>query len=228
MKKSHFLLCMGFIALMVIGCKKDKFTAKDPKADYAYFGLTKRRYIEYKVQYIEHDSLLAQHDTTNFFYKTVIGEEYYDNEGRLAHEYLRYRKMDENSGYTFLSKWVILIADNQAQLVEENQRRIKLIFPITDKQEWDVNIYNDKGKMPAHYSSIHQPFSNNQFSTDSASTVEMYNYQTLIDNRLETETYAKNIGLVSKTSRELYFQFGQTEPYKGTELYMNIIKTGIE
>lgn len=230
MRRLHVVIyCFLGVALMLASCKKNDYTAVDPSRDYPYFGLEQGRFIVYDVLYIEHDSLLNKHDTTQFYYKTVIGDEYYDNQGRLGYEFMRYKKDNLTDDFTFLSKWLIQIADNQAQLVEENQRKVKMVFPIkSKKQEWDVNIYNVEAPAIASYSSIHQPFSNTYFSTDSATTIEYNRYQTLIDDRLEEEIYAKNIGMISKTSKELYFQFGQTKPFKGTEMYMNIIQTGIE
>lgn len=230
---AKFISLKGGIALFVLliigfSCKKNTFKAVDPVTEYSYFGLGKGRFIEYKVEYIEHDSLLNKHDTTNFFYKTVIGEEYYDNQDRLGYEYLRYRKDSLNGEYTFLSKWLIQIVDNRAQLVEENQRKTKLIFPITDSQKWDINAFNNEDELEAHYEDIHTTYQNDDFQTDSSVTVEIYKYETLIDKYLEQEIYAKGVGMISKISRELYFQFGQTKPYKGTDLKMEIFKTGKE
>lgn len=226
LKRTSYLL-LGILVLLV-ACKKNENLAVNPQLDYAYFGLEQGRFVEYEVNYMEHDSLLNKHDTTRFYYKTVIGDEYMDNEGRKGYEFMRYRKDSLMDNYQFLSKWVIQIADYQAQLVEENQRLIKMVFPILKTQEWDVNVYNNDEATLAHYKDIHSPYANMYFSTDSSTTVETKNYQTLIDDQLEQETYAKNVGMISKVSKELYFQFGQTKPFKGTELYMEIMTTGIE
>jgi|SRR5690554_4631066 len=217
-----FVLLLG----IVYSCKKNNYKGIDH--GYDYYGLTEGRFVEYSVTYIDHDSLLNKHDTLNFYLKTVVGDAYIDNEGREAHEFLRYKKDSLHENYQFLNKWVTLIADNKAQLVEENQRKVKLVFPVLKKQVWDVNMYNNIGERESRYEVIHQPYSLSSFAFDSTTTVEFYKYETLIDDRLEQEVYAKGIGMIYKVSKELYYQFGQSIPFKGTEWYYTIISTGIE
>lgn len=225
MKKNLFLLLL-LVTGIISSCKKNNYQPLD--YGYDYYGLEKGRFIEYEIRYMEHDSLLNKHDTSIFYLKTVIGSEYVDNEGRTGFEYLRYRKNSLSGEYVFLNKWVTLIADRKAQLVEENQRKVKLVFPVGKEQEWDANMYNNLGEQLAHYEGINIPYANSFFSTDSAVTVEFYKYKSLIDDRLEQEIYAKGIGMVYKVSKNLYYQFGWTSPYKGTELYYSVIATGTE
>lgn len=219
---------LTFILLALTSCKKDTFQPRNAEHDFAYFGLIKGRFVEYKVQSIIHDSLLNQHDTTTYYYKTVIGDEYYDNEGHLGYEFLRYQKDSLQKPYQFISKWIAMIAENKAQLVEENQRKIKLVFPIIFSQKWESNVYNYLDDQEAQYEQIDVPYSNGNFSTDSSISVVYYRYKTLIDDRLEGERYAKGVGMIEKTSKELYYQFGSTTPYKGKESYFRIINFGME
>ncbi len=210
----------------VLSCKKNNYKSVD--FGYDYYGLTQGRFVEYKVTYIDHDSLLNKHDTLNFYLKTLIGDEYIDNEGRTAYEFLRYKKDSISGDYHFINKWVSLIADNKAQLVEENQRKVKLVFPVKKNQFWDVNMFNNLGEQEASYEVFNKPYSISTFNFDSTATVELYKYKTLIDDRLEQEVYAKGIGMIYKVSKELYYQFGISVPFKGTEWYYTIISTGIE
>lgn len=219
----YTLLLIG----VFVSCKKPN-TYNETEKGYTYFGMEQGRFVEYHVQYMNHDSLLNQHDTLEFYYKTVIGDEYIDNEGRKGYEFLRYKKDSLNGDYTFLSKWAIFLADNKAQLVEENQRKVKLVFPVKKNQIWDVNMYNSLGQQNTHYETTHTSLSYSNLNFDSTSTVEYKRFKTLIDDQLEQEIYAKGVGMIYKISRELQFQFGIPTPYKGTEWYYTIVNFGVE
>lgn len=220
---SYALLLIG----TMVSCKKPN-TYKETEKGYAYFGMEQGRFVEYHVQYMNHDSLLNKHDTLEFYYKTIIGDEYIDNEGRKGYEFLRYKKDSLNGNYTFLSKWAIFLADNKAQLVEENQRKVKLVFPIQKNQLWDANMYNSLGQQETHYETIHAPLSYSNLHFDSTTTVEYKHLKTLIEDQLDQEIYAKGVGMIYKVSRELQFQFGFSTPYKGTEWYYTVVNFGME
>lgn len=222
-----FLIALSVVlSLSLFSCKKNNY--KNTDFGYTYFGMEQGRFIEYEVQYIEHDSLLNKHDTTSFYYKTVIGDKYIDNEGRKGFEFMRYKKDSLNQNYVFLSKWTIFLEDNKAQLVEENQRKIKLVFPVNKTQIWDINAFNPLGEQNAHYENINTAVSYSNLHFDTTTTVEFKRYKTLIDDQLEQEVYAKNVGMIYKVSKELYFQFGISKPFKGTETYYTVINYGKE
>lgn len=223
-RKSIFLFIIPLVGLF--SCQKDQY--KDLDFGYDFFGIEEGRFVEYSVRYIEHDSLLNQHDTLDFFYKTLIGEKYIDNEGREAHEFLRYKKDSLHQEYQFINKWVILIANDQAQLVEENQRKIKMIFPVKKSQKWNSNAYNSLADQEAHYEHLNELVDLGLEQPRHSVTVEFERYTTLIDDRLEQEVYAKGIGMVTKISKDLYYQFGASQPFKGIEWYYNFHATGIQ
>lgn len=224
MKYSNLILIV--VIFLFASCKKNVDSTLE--YGYEYFGLEKGNFVEYKVSYMEHDSLLQKHDTTHFYYKTVIGDEYIDNEGRKGYEYLRYRKDSLQQEYTFLSKWSTFIADFRAELVEENQKKIKLIFPLKKNETWNVNSFNMNGERLAFFEEVHKSKNIGNHPFDSTATIEIYRYKTLIDDRLDQEVYAKNIGMIYKVSKDLYFQFGWTLPYRGTEIYYEYLNSGKE
>lgn len=224
--KNIFFYIAIVLSLFLVACKKNNYKNSTIESDKTFFGLEQGRFIEYKVQFMDHDSLLNKHDTSIFYYKTVVGDEYIDNEGRKGFEFLRYKKDSIAGTYEFISKWTTVIADNKAQLVEENQRKIKLIFPFNTSESWNVNMLNTTNEQLAHYEEIYQ--SKNYFNLyfDSTVTVEFHRFQSLIDDQLEQEVYAKGIGMIYKVSKNLYYQFGYSNPFKGTELYYTVINYG--
>jgi hypothetical protein len=100
------------------------------------------------------------------------------------------------------------------------------VFPITTSQTWDANIYNTDGEQLAHYEDIYSPKDYSGLHFDSTTTVEYHKFKSLIDDQLEQETYAKGVGMIYKVSKTLYYQFGFSKPFKGSELYYTVINFG--
>jgi hypothetical protein len=208
-----------------ISCKKNTV---EIDFETEYFGLSKGNFAEYDVTHIFHDSLLQKHDTTHYQLKTLIGDDYIDNIGRTARKFHRFIRKNSNLPWQEIDIWTAIIIDNRAELVEENQRLIKLVFKPTFDKTWDINSFNNLGQKTALYSSIGEPKTINGMLFDETVTVEEDNYTTLIEKRLKYEVYAKNIGLVSKYWKDLKFNFGSTIPLKGEEEYYEIVAYGIQ
>ena len=110
----------------IAACKKQ---VDPPSFNYDYYDLTFGRFIEYDVLEINHDvDQTVQHDTLRYQLKTVIGDTVIDNEGRIARKFIRYKRSNSNSNWAQTDLWTTIIDQNRAELVEENQRVIKMIF----------------------------------------------------------------------------------------------------
>lgn len=219
--------CFCLLVLAItFSCKKNSVDASAFDKQEHYFGWEKGKFVEYEVTSIFHDSLLAKHDTIYYQLRTVIGDTFIDNSGRVANEFLRYRRLNATDQWEFTDKWTGIIADNKAQLVEENQRIVKMVFKPSLTETWDANMYNLDETRMAKYLSIDVEKQFNNFIFPKTTTVEFYRYKTLIDDRYESETYAENVGLIEKTSKDLYFKFGSTIPMKGKEVYYRVINFG--
>lgn len=226
MRIGKILLLLSLIAF--VACKKnDKTTTYPMHTD--YFPLTEGRFIIYDVSEMIHNEDINQHDTMQYWLKTVVGQVYIDNSGRSARELIRYKSVDSGISWQTMDIWTSILDGNRAETVEENQRLLKLVFAPTTDKEWDINVYNTKAKQNAHYTSILVPFSLNTFQFDSTIQVEQANYFTLVDFKNQNEVYAKGIGLVQKTFKDLEIQnFDTLNVQKGKELYLNCISFGFE
>lgn len=214
-----FLLIIGLFA-----CKK----TSPPDFHREYFGLEPGRFVVYDVLSINHDSQLGLHDTTYYQLKTVWGDTVIDNEGRIAREYLRYLRADANSNWALQDVWTGVIDGIRAELMEENQRTVKLVFAPTISKIWDANAYNMLDEIECTYTNIHQDTLINGISLDSSLIVDQDEYFSLIDTVKKYEVYAKGVGLVGKYFRDNHYQFGSSEVVLGTELFYEIVSTGIE
>lgn len=224
--KTKLLLIPMLMATFIFSsCKKDK-----PNLDFQteYFGLEEGRFVEYDVTYMFHDSLLGKHDTIHYQLRTLVEDTVIDNVGRVARKFYRYQRKDASKPWLVKDLWTAIIEGDRAELVEENQRLIKLVFIPTEDKEWNINAFNNLGDMSAHYSGLNKAQTINGMDFASTVTVEQEDYKTLIDTRRKYEVYAKGVGMVYKYYKNLNFKFGSTKPIKGEEYYYSVINYGVQ
>jgi hypothetical protein len=225
MNKNFFYI---LIILTILSCKKDDVEVLKSHAN--YFQLTPGRYTIFNVEEMYHDEdLIIKHDTIRYQLKTVIGEEYTDNAGRIGRKYYRYQRTDTSFEWEIEDVWVALQTNTSGELIEENQRIVKLSIPVTSNKTWDLNAFNSLEKKEASYENLHQKaiIKGNHF--DSTLKVKQAYFKSLIDYQNQYEIYATNIGLVGKVYKDLIIDnFDTLDVQKGNELHYNLVEYGIE
>lgn len=222
MRSVRKILFFPFLVLL-FSCKKDN---SNPELNLDYFGLSKGAFIEYQVTEISHDiDALIQHDTIYYQLKTVIGDTFVDNQGRIANKFLRYKRMNSTYNWQLTDVWTTIIEDNRGELVEENQRIIKLVFPPSKGKDWNPNAFNNMNAEESYYAQIHKAFMN----FDSTLFVEQDDFFSLVDRRKKHEVYAKGIGLIHKYFKDLKISgFDTLNVQFGTELYYDYLSHGVQ
>lgn len=228
MKNTTTYILSGLILLTaIVACKKNPA----PNFHYDYFNLGEGKYVIYDVVEITHDDDLNQHDTLVYQLKTVWGDPYIDNEGRNATEFLRYKRNSPSDPWQYSDVWTGIIDGIRAEIVEENQRVVKLVFAPTLQKTWDANAYNMMEELNCYYREIHQDTIVGGVAFDSTLVVEQANESNAIDTIRKFEVYAKNVGLIYKFSRDLNFQYDMSgAPYlnEGKEIFYTYSSSGIE
>jgi hypothetical protein len=228
--KSTFLNFVVFssVLLFLLACEKD--TTEQISFDYEYYDLTPGRFCIYDVVDIEHDENQAvQHDTTYYQLKTVIGDTFIDNSGRITRKFLRYTRDSIQDNWLLKDVWTTLIENNKAELVEENQRIVKLVFKPTYEKVWNINMFNISSKINAKYAAIDQPFTIGNQVFDKTLKVDIQNFFSLVDDRVKYDVYAKNVGLIYKYFKDnTIANFDKNTIKKGKELYYTLVSYGIE
>jgi hypothetical protein len=186
------------------------------------------RYVIYDVVDVTHDDALGLHETLNYQLKTVWGETYIDNEGRVAREFHRYVRNTPSDSWVYSDLWTGLIDGIRAELIEENQRVVKLVFAPTYQKEWDANANNALGELECYYADIHSAKVVGGASFDSTLIVEQEDYNNLIDSVRRYEIYAKHVGLVYHHFMDNHYQFGSPVVVNGKELYITYSSSGFE
>ncbi len=177
---------------------------------------------------ITHDELSSiQSDTSRYLLRCEIQDSFMDNSGRLAWEYVRFKRDNANQSWSQSDLWTVNLTDNKAQTVEENQRMVKLVFPIGPLTLWDANQFNTDPKLTCRYDKIHEPLSLNGFSFDSTLRVEQENSRNLLIFRRKYEIYANKVGLIKKYYKDLNISnFDTLNIRSGKEIYMTLIGYG--
>ncbi|MFT6243536.1 MAG: hypothetical protein ACJAXI_000298 [Crocinitomicaceae bacterium] len=230
MKSSYIYLILGVLTISLFSaCSK----TPTPNFHQAYFGMEAGRYVIYDVVEIKHDKALEQHDTLYYQLKTKWDKTYIDDEGRNGREFLRFTRASSTGTWTLQDKWHGLIDGIRAELIDENQRKVKLVFSPTFYKQWNANAANADGEKDRYYSKLHSDTTINGVYMDSTLTVTTYFPPNGIRDYEDYEIYAKGIGLVYKHFKynnffQIQFDGEENEVDEGNELYYHFIESGIE
>lgn len=220
----YLLIIFVSFAFIFTACKKKKQVITS--FQYEYFGSDEGNFVIYDVTQIIHETAS---DTFNYQLKTLIGDTITDNEGRITNKFWRYTRANDTEEWQVQDLWTCVIDDGRAELVEENQRKIKLVFIPTVNKEWNINAFNPEEEDLAYYRDINDEKSFYGYNFDSTLVVEKEDFFSLVDKRRRYETYAKNIGLVDLYHKDLTIQnFDTLDIQNGTELYYRLNSYGKE
>ena len=142
------LFLLVVIASGIFSCKKD---GKVPNMGYNYFPDKQGMYVVYDVDSFYYDDFNDVVDTTKFLLKEKIESIYTDNQGRPTIRLERYVKYYDtlvpysSMPWTLRDIWAENKTASTTEKVEENQRYIKLAFPVKEAQTWDGNAQNNLG-----------------------------------------------------------------------------------
>lgn len=211
-----------------IACKKQQDT--EIIYGYEYFPIQQGHYIVYDVLDIFHDvALEPAHDTNRYQIKELIGEELVDNEGDTIQKIKRFWRQNDTSVWVLQDIWTQKRTASTAEVVEENDRMIKMVFAIAYNRTWDGNALNNENRLECYYENIYEPYSLAHLTFDSTVTVEKENFLSFIDFRRQYDVYARNVGKIKSVYKNLSIDnFDTLDIQKGPEIYYNLVEFGTE
>lgn len=193
---------------MIIGtlsCDKHN-TEGSPDLGYDYYPAKIKSYIIYDVDSIAYRQLPAQ-DTVvaKFQIKEKVDTLFTDNQGRPTVKIIRYKKKyDPLVPYSAMN-WVLLQdvwmankTNTTAEVVEENVRYVKLVFPAKLNAIWNGNSQNTIGEWDYKYTAFDTPSSYGNLSFQKTLTVTQMYVPTAISLQNYYEKYARGVGLIYK------------------------------
>lgn len=224
----NYFILLSCSSVFLFSCKKNNQISA-PELHKSYFDITQGRYIEYEVLEINHDeNALIQHDTLRYYLKIQIEDTLIDNIGRINNKYVRYKKSNLTDSWILSDVWTTIIDGNNAEIVEENQRIIKMKFPVDGFTNWNANVFTNLSSLECFYEDLHKARTINGLAFDSTVRVNQGSDRNLIRYYKKYETYAKGVGMVEKYYKDLNISnFDTLNISSGKELYFKPIDFGI-
>lgn len=217
-KQNNFII---LFLIIISSCKPINYIDEDYHSKYFPIELNQEK--EFLVTNINHSSFGK--DTVTYYLKEVISEKFLNLEGDSAYRIERFWKTDSMDNYEIKDIWVANKSLNFAQLVEENIRFTKLIFPFDVNVVWDGNAFNNQQSQEYRIESINIPFTVNGLSFDSSITV-IQNYKSnLLEYENSKEIYVIGVGLVYKEDIEVLINSADSNDFsQGYEFYQELIE----
>jgi hypothetical protein len=178
------------------GCRKDDAVPEPFDLGTAYFPVDTGRWITYAVDSVWRDDPVGIHDSAHYTLMEKITENFADAEGRPAQRLLRYRLDTASGAWVPKDVWWQVRSNSNAERSEENQRRIKLIFPPRTGEYWNTNATNTGQAYELTYEEVDVPWSINGMSFDSTVLVTTTYFNNAVITNTYQERYAKHVGLV--------------------------------
>lgn len=218
------LLPLMTIALLVAstGCKQDE---NPPRMDpgHGYFPTAPGLWIDYDVDTVWRNDVTGVTDSARYVLREEITNDFTDGEGRKAQRLMRYRKDEETGTWMPKDVWWQVRTSANAERSEENQRRVKLIFPPRTGQYWNTNAINTGRPYELTYLEVDVPWSVNGMSFDSTVLVKTTYQNNAIVANTYYERYAKGVGLVYRQVDSTNTQFTDGTPKVRGNWYKQVI-----
>jgi hypothetical protein len=194
-------------AVVATSCKKD--TDLPPEdLGYSFFPYIPGDYRIYDVDSTFYDDFLDSTFNTTFQLKEIYDSYFTDSQGRKCIRIERWVKMADTTNWYLRDVWYSCLNNFRAEKFEENVRFVKLAFPIRTSTEWDGNAFNDMDAQILEYENIDGFYSIGTLSFDSTVTIVLKSpINNLINEKDETEIYARHIGMIYKKFRDVGKEF---------------------
>lgn len=210
MKKQ--LLFFGVILLVSLAACKEEIAPRTPLYQ-SYFPIEVGSEWIYEVDSFVYDDFSNSIDTFQFRIKEIVDTTYIDNEGRTTFISYVYKEIAPDVWEAYKTH-TSNIFRNKIEKVEDNQRYLKLIFPVINGEIWLGNAQNQVSpNLPweYQYQQTHEAKTINGQFFDSTLVVLQHADSNAIDQTFSTEYYANHVGLVYKEFLMLETQNNNTK-----------------
>lgn len=209
-KKNKYILLFSCVVFAIFSCKKKVETP--PDVGYAYAPDRLGKYVIYDVDSTVYGDFY--HDTTYYKYriKEKLEDRYVDNQGRNAIKLVRYIKKYndtvsyDNMPWVVKDVWIYTKTSTTLEIVEEDQRFTKLVFPVKEDAAWNGNANNTLGDWEYTYTTTDIKEMVNGTTFDNVLTVTQKDDKghNAIHREYYIEKYAKDVGMVYREIKDLH------------------------
>lgn len=220
MFKFYFLAYSLFLFLLVACGKPSDKVITEPGYQYFPLSIGNSHIFEVNRKVIQPTGVIE----TYYQVKEVISDTYFEGDEKV-YVLDKYYRQDENSAWpdTPDSVQTVRISGNRAILTENNQRIIKLVFPVSEGRGWDANAMNTASEDFYYIKNLGQAFEKEGKVFANTLIVDQENDTTnLIKRDVRYEVYAENTGLVYKMSSVISLNFISGDTTEGELLTKKI------
>ena len=149
-------------------------------------------------------------DTSRYQLRERVAKAYSGAGGEIIYSLERYTRDLPEDAWQLDSVWTARKSDRRVVVTESNVPYVKLVFPFRESLRWDGNALNTAPSLTYTLmmtdSTIRREIG---FDLDSllkdSRTVVQRQLETLVNDSVLVETYAKDVGLIYKKSRILQY-----------------------
>lgn len=225
-------VALFMVVVLLSSCKRQVIPPDDVELGKEYFPLTRGHSVEYDVDSIKYNDFNKTIDSFHYEIKDVIQSEFLDNEGRKSYIINRFKRQDNTYPWAENVTYYITETAFNIEVIEDNLRMIKMVFPVKANTKWDGNIFLPTTLIPElkwlsgwnyEYVNINQSHNTSFLNFDNTVTVE--EVDVAVGDSLDTdnysartysrEIYAKNVGLIQRELVNWEFQSTTTKYRNG-------------
>lgn len=195
------LTALAFFMLSV-SCKDDN-TLPPLEYGYEYFPLQAGTVVFYDVDSVVYDDFRQTVDTFSFSLRDSVTSSFTDDTKQDVYFVERYKKPSDTASWVYQQTMRVNRTPLTAEVVEGNQRYVRLVFPVAEGKYWNGNIYTNLGERRYRYTEVGRASTVNEKNFMQTLTVVQIDESNLIREDYAEEKYAINIGLIYKEVREL-------------------------
>jgi len=229
------VLLLGTL-VMVLGfvqCSKPDTDSIAYRYDYNYFPVDSGNWRVYKVVQITVDSISNLYDTLKYELKEINSGYYTDAANDSMIKIDRFIRATSDQLWSPVSIWTAGIIDHKAIQIENNNKFVKINFPVSLNKTWDGDAFNRLDTLKQYQytiTSVDEPEVINSNAFDLVLVVTQKNDLSAVDELFFEERYAYGVGLVEKTQIDIYSEYDprpiEQRVTKGTFYYQKISSYG--
>lgn len=239
-KSLPFLLLALAFTVTMFSCKKPDDRPAAPQAEQEYYPLEKGKWVLYEVDSTIWDDTFCIERFYNYQVMHRVADTFTDNQGRPSYRVETYIRKKVQDDWTPHSVFYATNTKVTLEIVYDQLRYIKMVFPINDGTTWKGNNYilsKDPdyayyGDWDYHYKNIKYPFNTGFKEFDNTVTVEHIDeavgdpivYPEEIASRTSSrEVFASGVGMVYREYIRWTYDPATTKCRKGNGVVMRAV-----
>lgn len=188
------LLLIVSIAFTMQSCKDEDPQTLVVNLDLEYFPIEMGYSWTYQVDSTFYDGFTQTSREFAFKVRNTVFDTTNDLSGRRS--YILLRERDTGSGWMADRQFTVVKTTRQVEVIDQDIRTMKLVFPVRDYQRWDGNFMSTEPQEKFKYQNIDEvKIILDTINAKTALVLEK-EYFNVIETFSRTSTYAREIGLI--------------------------------